>query len=538
MINADQITAKLRLMSDADLQRFAEMHKQDPYMFPLAFNESNMRKQVRTQQGSQQPQVPVNQQALASMQPQLPEDQGVGALNPEMEFAGGGLIGFASGGEPVSAATYSRPDGMPFSTGGVAYADGGAVRFASGGESVSSRRIATRDLLGGSTRPVPHFGGVPLTDLKNYREYPPEGYVGYFPVNIMDDGKEPVRATPTIPTSATPTIPTSATPTIPTSATPTIPTSATPLPSGAIPLKSQASAGIVPPDVLAAAKAGAPSGVQQLVQKQSSMPNMPNMPSDTGVSDIKKLYAKAISDEQRLAQERFDEYAKGRPGSETFAEEKALLAEDTEANEKQQRMNEGLAWLTFASNVMQPGKTPIQAIVEGATAGIGQYSKAQSDIKKAEKERKAGLAALARMERAEVRKDHEASNAAQRQFFSSVDNMRVSSIDAIGKAMSLDNENATRVFMNQVNNAADIEKANIMAGSRLDVANTRVGNPNTLTPENKAKMFEDFIKTNPVYATLPYKEQMLLFQTHLGNMGMPLGIIDKPNSEADLKRKP
>ena len=535
MINADQITAKLRLMSDADLQRFAEMHKQDPYMFPLAFNESNMRKQVRTQQGSQQPQVPVNQQALASMQPQLPEDQGVGALNPEMEFAGGGLIGFASGGEPVSSrriatrdrgSDYNADSLYPYAeeplTVPVYYDEPRTPPHrvpyeppkrtvdiphsgATTGKIPEPRKPYTRDLLGGSKRPVPHFGGVPLTDLKNYREYPPDGYVGYPPVNLMDDGTEPARATPTIPTSATP------------------------LPSGAIPLKSQASAGIVPPDVLAAAKAGAPSGVQQLVQKQSSTPSMPSMPSTTSASDIKKLYAKAISDEQRLSQERFDEYVKGRPGAETFAEEKALLAEDTEANEKQQRMNEGLAWLTFASNVMQPGKTPIQALVEGATAGIGQYSKAQSDIKKAEKERKAGLAALARMERAEARKDYEALNAAQRQFFLRVDNMISSSTDAIGKAMSSDRDIAARILMNQASNATELRKADIMAGNRSK----------NLTPKDTAEMFEDFIKTNPVYATLPYKKQMLLFQTHLGNIGMPIVFMpDKPNSEADLKIKP
>ena len=135
MINANQITSRLRMMSDQDLQRFAEMHKQDPYMFPLAFNESNMRKEMRAapqgqQQGADAP--PVNQQALAAMQPApLPEDQGIGALNPQMQFADGGLVSFASGGETPSG-PYSRADGKDFGTGG-AFADGGAVRFADGG---------------------------------------------------------------------------------------------------------------------------------------------------------------------------------------------------------------------------------------------------------------------------------------------------------------------------------------------------------------------------------------------------------------------
>ena len=123
MINANQITSRLRMMSDQELQRFAEMHKQDPYMFPLAFNERNMRKEMRSAPQGQgaAPQAPVNQQALAAMQPaQLPEDQGIGALNPNMQFADGGLVSFAGGGEST-VGPYARADDRDFGTGGVAY---------------------------------------------------------------------------------------------------------------------------------------------------------------------------------------------------------------------------------------------------------------------------------------------------------------------------------------------------------------------------------------------------------------------------------
>ena len=135
MIDANQITSRLRMMSDAELQRFAEMHKQDPYMFPLAFNESNTRKQLRMkgQAQAQTPQPPVNQQALAAMQPQqLPEDQGIGALNPEMQFADGGLVAFAGGGslDEYGYAPVLGDNGEEM----VSYADGGAVRFADGGD--------------------------------------------------------------------------------------------------------------------------------------------------------------------------------------------------------------------------------------------------------------------------------------------------------------------------------------------------------------------------------------------------------------------
>jgi hypothetical protein len=578
MINADHITARLRMMSDAELQKFAEMHKQDPYMFPLAFNESNVRKQTRMQQGAQQgqPQPPVNEQALQTMRPQLPEDQGIATLNPDTQFADGGLIGFASGGQPTTAATYSRPDGSMIGSGDIAYAGGGDIRTpwlsknytpdrgsdynpdalypyaddptsvpvyydepqyydeppkppnktkpkrqlknvtpqpeflaaASTGTQPSSlsrtsiaqpstggverlyakaikddptsvpvyydeppkppnktkpkmsgssglqsgripqlQRFFAPTLLGGSTRPVPPYGGVPLTDLKNYREYPPDGYVSA-PTNLMDDetSSKPAKTSKTL--------------------------NAPTLPAGAIPLRSQLKNGTVPPEVLAAASTGTqPSRLPSMSTAQPSrLPSMstaqpsrlPSMSiAQPSTGGVERLYAKAIKDEQDIASKRFEEYKAGRPGAETFAEEKALLAEDKEGYEKQQQMNEGLAWLTFASSVVQPGKNALQAIVEGAAAGAGQYAKAQGDLKKAEKERKAGLAALARMERAEGRKDYDALQTAKQQLFSSVDRLRAHSVDAVSKSMDVDKEIAARVLMNEQSNAAksmDVDK--------------------------------------------------------------------------------
>lgn len=487
MINADHITARLRMMSDAELQKFAEMHKQDPYMFPLAFNESNVRKQTRMQQGAQQgqPQPPVNEQALQTMRPQLPEDQGIAALNPDTQFADGGLIGFASGGQPTTAATYSRPDGSMIGSGDIAYAGGGDIRTPwlsknytpdypyaddptsvpvyydesqyydeppkpsnktkpkmSGSSGLQSGRIPQLQrffaptLLGGSTRPVPHFGGVPLTDLKNYREYPPDGY-GIASINLMDDetSSKPAKTSKTL--------------------------NATTIPAGAIPLRSQLKNGTVQPEFLAAASTGTqPSRLPSMATAQpSSLSRTSIAPPSTG--GVERLYEKAIKDEQDIASKRFEEYKAGRPGAETFAEEKALLAEDKEGYEKQQQMNEGLAWLTFASSVVQPGKNALQAIVEGAAAGAGQYAKAQGDLKKAEKERKAGLAALARMERAEGRKDYDALQTAKQQLFSSVDRLRAHSVDAVSKSMDVDKEIAARVLINEQSNAAksmDVDK--------------------------------------------------------------------------------
>jgi soluble lytic murein transglycosylase-like protein len=105
--NVMQITATLRGMPDAQLQQYAAMHKSDPFVFPLAFQESKTRQQMRAGQAAQmagQKPPPVVDQDLAQMTPPapmgLPEDQGIGALNaPNLQnMADGGIAGYADGG--------------------------------------------------------------------------------------------------------------------------------------------------------------------------------------------------------------------------------------------------------------------------------------------------------------------------------------------------------------------------------------------------------------------------------------------------------
>jgi len=125
MLNVQQITSTLRGMSDQQLAQYAAMHKADPYIFPLAFQESQDRKSMRAgkmaQMSGQKP-PPVVDQDLQQMTPQmptgipmsapnaptgvpmqgpgspaqsLPEDQGIGAL-PAKNLQGmkdGGITG-------------------------------------------------------------------------------------------------------------------------------------------------------------------------------------------------------------------------------------------------------------------------------------------------------------------------------------------------------------------------------------------------------------------------------------------------------------
>jgi hypothetical protein len=83
------------------------MHKSDPYIMALAMSESNRRKEMRAaSQGAQggQEQPKVVDQMVAEMAPRpaqpMPEDQGIGQLPAgNMNFADGGIIAFADGGD-------------------------------------------------------------------------------------------------------------------------------------------------------------------------------------------------------------------------------------------------------------------------------------------------------------------------------------------------------------------------------------------------------------------------------------------------------
>jgi len=112
-IDQRDVSSTLRFMDDRALQQYAAMHKNDPYIFPLAFQESQNRQKLRMNQQAQagaQPQPKVADAALAQMaSQQMPETQGIGALPAQnmQGMADGGIAGydddanFAERSEPV-----------------------------------------------------------------------------------------------------------------------------------------------------------------------------------------------------------------------------------------------------------------------------------------------------------------------------------------------------------------------------------------------------------------------------------------------------
>jgi len=149
MLNVKTLTDTMSRMALPQLQQYATLHKDDPYIVSLALSIANQKKQMQVGQDGQagmQPQPKVVDQALSQMAappeqqmpppqqqmpppqqqmpPQsmahggivLPEDQGIATLPaPNMQnMAGGGIVAFEEGGDVPGYKTGGTPDDEVF----------------------------------------------------------------------------------------------------------------------------------------------------------------------------------------------------------------------------------------------------------------------------------------------------------------------------------------------------------------------------------------------------------------------------------------
>jgi capsule polysaccharide export protein KpsE/RkpR len=152
MVNIEQITSTLAKLPDQALQRYAVMHKDDPYIMSLAVSESKRRKEMRSAAQSQgfQEQPKVVDQAVAEMaQPAqqmapMPEEQGIGALPAaaQMEFADGGITGYAGGGDIFSQFDQQKADRIAQLNGQLATIEPQLRAAASSGDPVAIQTYA------------------------------------------------------------------------------------------------------------------------------------------------------------------------------------------------------------------------------------------------------------------------------------------------------------------------------------------------------------------------------------------------------------
>lgn len=109
MLNVQSLTNTMSRMTLPQLQQYAALHKDDPYVVTLALSIANQKKQMGVAQAGQAgmtPQPKVVDQDIARIaapqQSALPEETGIGALPAQnlqgMNMAAGGIVAFGPGG--------------------------------------------------------------------------------------------------------------------------------------------------------------------------------------------------------------------------------------------------------------------------------------------------------------------------------------------------------------------------------------------------------------------------------------------------------
>ena len=119
MLNVKTLTDTMSRMQLPQLQQYAALHKNDPYIVTLALSIANQKKQMQAGQAGQagmMPQPKVVDQDIAQMVPAapqqaLPEESGIGQLPAQnmQNMAGGGIVAFDDGGEVPGYASGGQP---------------------------------------------------------------------------------------------------------------------------------------------------------------------------------------------------------------------------------------------------------------------------------------------------------------------------------------------------------------------------------------------------------------------------------------------
>jgi hypothetical protein len=402
MLNVNQIAHSLSMMGDQALQQFAAMNKADPYMLSLAVSESNRRKTMR-----QEASVPP-----AAQQPKVVDQAvaGIAALPADnMQFADGGIVGFAEGGQTSSpgimryGGPYDGPNILPMRS---PYAGMSFPEFASAVYDDYGRPVVSG---------VRDFFTKPGTTLAEYaqRGAKPEAGAGRGFVNPSMDA--PMHATPAKAAEQAQLQP-----------------QETPRPAGGITslrgsVTQQGSAGASGPGAAPAVPGYKPVAPQ-----------------------VQKIADKYAADSKAALDARNAEYEANRPATENFAERRELLGEDTSARDKETA--QGMALLTAAAAMVRPGQNGMMALISGITEGGKDYAGRMKDIRAAEKERKMAMAQLAEAERAAKRQDFESAQARRDKAAEYMANVSGKTTEIVAQSLGVDAKVAGDIVTTAMNN--------------------------------------------------------------------------------------
>lgn len=449
MMNVEQITSRLAQMPDQALQKYAMMNKDDPYIMALALSESRRRKQMRMAQQAnpealQQPRVA--DQALMEMGP------GLDSLpTQDMDFAGGGIVAFADGGD------VERYNGQTGSlTGGISPA-------------LLAQYNKESEEMGYGQRM--QFSPEVKAVADQIRKDQQSKYLQQEQQRMLSGGREIVKGAPA-PSVATmpeagyvrrdPRFPlgSAAVP----SAQGQMSLMATEAASGAAPTNTEGGLGATP-EAAAVRKAAAPSALAETGPTVKGAKDLAGQFLDTKA--MREDLAKFEADEKAAVEAARARREEGKPGGKAYSKfEEMLLKEEANApKEKEDAFN--VALLRFGLGAMA-GRSPnaFANFGEAGGAALTEYSGAIKDMKKAAKERQKAFADIEQARRAEEREDYKSKQEFEDKAETRLASARKFGIQGIMEITGKSAEISSRIYDTQVREAGEDRRSRASIAAR------------------------------------------------------------------------
>lgn len=436
MMDVQQITSQLAGLPDAALQKYAMMHKDDPYIMALAISESRRRKQMRTAAVPQVPPQPkVAEQALMEMAPA----SGVDALPTQgMDFASGGIVAFADGG-----------DVERYQSGGVPYEtpyDRMNRENREAQERADAERIAAI-LASGNTSGAVSYG----TQMEQLGQF-----------------LNPVRAFRRLVSDPTLEAPASAG----SKAVSEVPAGGPQLPRGIAGARDYT--GSTPPVERGLGATPEAAAIRKPAGPGSSIgaPSVVGAKKTAGEfldTNALKGDLKAYLDEEKAAidaaRSRREE---GKPGGKAYSKfEESLQAEEAGAGKEK---DDAKAVAIFKAGLaMMAGTSPraFENIGKGAMVGLDEYTGAMKDMKKSAKERQKALADIEQARRAEERDDWKAARDFEAKAEERMAKARETGVKGIMEITGKSAEIAAGIYKTQVTEQGALQRTNIAAAASV-----------------------------------------------------------------------
>lgn len=432
MLNVKTLTDTMSRMPLPQLQQYAALHKNDPYIVTLALSIANQKKQMQAGKAGQAGMVPqpkvVDQQIsdMAAVDPMgnvtgaqmLPEDTGIGQLPAQnmRRMAEGGIVAFDDGGYTFGAE--AEFGGLsPLQTAPLTPAQLARIKL----EKERQKNMAMARAEGANMRPTP------ATDPRLLGATPLEQTVGTLP---LPPGTQP-PAPPAPPTGIKAAVPVAAKP-------------------------------VAPVDPMAGIKAldtstKTPEQAKAEAAQLSDSSELRNR-LEANEKFTSQAYDKLLGDYDKKVAELPEAY-KGYEAR--LQKEEAEAATDKDKALGMAIFQAGLGMMSGTSQYA------FENIGKGALAGLDNYQAALKDLKKAQRERDKAFADIEAARLAEKRGDIKAHTELQAKGIEALGAAKNRTVEGIAKIFDVDTRTATGIFETSLKDKAQNERTMYTTGAEI-----------------------------------------------------------------------